>query len=369
MATVVFYVSGHGFGHSSRQVEVIRSLLARGPGLDVIIRTSAPPWLFERGLDGRVRVDALDTDTGVVQVDSLTVDVDASIARAWTFHERLDELTATEARHLTACHAALVVGDIPPLAFAAAARAGVPSAAIGNFTWDWIYEGYPVEVARVPALLPLLRDAYREAAVAWRLPLHAGFETFRHVVDVPLVARRSTRDPEDVRRLLGLPTGVPVALFAFGRYGLRSIDWSAVARLTGYRVVLATGESPLDQTMPHPGGPFVRVETAAMARRGLRYEDLVAAVDVVITKPGYGIIAECAANDTAMLYTSRGRFREYELLTAGMSALIRSEFIAQDELFRGDWQARLDALLAQPGPTRPEATGADVIADGLLGML
>ena len=41
---------------------------------------------------------------------------------------------------------------------------------------------------------------------------------------------------------------------------------------------------------------------------GYRYEDLVAAVNVVATKPGYGIIAECVANETAILYTSRGRF-------------------------------------------------------------
>ena len=40
--------------------------------------------------------------------------------------------------------------------------------------------------------------------------------------------------------------------------------------------------------------------------RGFRYEDLVAAVDVVLTKPGYGIVSECVANDTALLYTSRG---------------------------------------------------------------
>ena len=95
----------------------------------------------------------------------------------------------------------------------------------------------------------------------------------------------------------------------------------------------------------------------------------MAAVDVVITKPGFGMMAECAANDTAMLYTSRGRFREYKLLTDGMSKLIRSKFITQDELFRGSWQAHIDALLAQPPRTRPDVKGADVIADGLLEML
>ena len=56
---------------------------------------------------------------------------------------------------------------------------------------------------------------------------------------------------------------------------------------------------------------------------GLRYEDLVGAVDVVITKPGYGIISDCVANGTAMLYTPRGRFAEYEVMVREMPRLLR----------------------------------------------
>ena len=54
---------------------------------------------------------------------------------------------------------------------------------------------------------------------------------------------------------------------------------------------------------------------------GLRYEDLVRAADVVVTKPGYGIISEAIANDTALLYTSRGRFVEYDVLVKEMPTL------------------------------------------------
>ena len=53
------------------------------------------------------------------------------------------------------------------------------------------------------------------------------------------------------------------------------------------------------------------VDERAIYAAGYRYEDLVRAVDVVATKPGYGIISECIANDTALLYTSRGHFAEY----------------------------------------------------------
>ena len=366
MPAVVFAISGHGFGHASRQTEIIRSLHRHRPDVDIHVRTSAPRWLFDRALDFPFSFEPAELDTGVVQVDSLEVDVRASIARAGTFHRTLDERAAAEARALTASGADLVVGDVPPLACAAAARANVPAIVIGNFTWDWIYMGYPETAALAGDLVPTLRDAYAHAAAAWRLPLHGGFAAFDTIVDIPLVARRSAREPDDVRRQLGLPHGRTLALFAFGRYGVRTVDWTEIARTRHCHVVFTTGPHAAGRPEGHP---FTTLDEGALAARGIAFEDLVAAVDVVITKPGYGMIAECAANDTAMLYTSRGRFPEYEVLVAGLPALTRAAFIDHDEFFAGRWQAHLDRLLAQPRPAPPAANGAQVVADALAAWL
>ena len=92
------------------------------------------------------------------------------------------------------------------------------------------------------------------------------------------------------------------------------------------------------------------IDENAMYDRGYRYEDLVRAVDVVVTKPGYGIISECIANDTALLYTSRGDFREYQVLVDAMPEFLRCTFIDHADLFSGHWKPHLDALLAQPDP-------------------
>jgi L-arabinokinase len=101
--------------------------------------------------------------------------------------------------------------------------------------------------------------------------------------------------------------------------------------------------------------------------RGFRYEDLVGAVDVVLTKPGYGIIGECIAAGTAMLYTSRGEFREYDLLVNAFPDYLRSRFITQEDLFAGRWRAALEALLAAPAPPQTMvANGAEVAAERIL---
>ena len=71
---------------------------------------------------------------------------------------------------------------------------------------------------------------------------------------------------------------------------------------------------------------------------GVRYEDLVGAAEAVVTKPGYGIISECIANDAAILYTPRGHFPEYDVLVEEMPKYLRSAFISHDDLFAGKWE-------------------------------
>jgi len=96
----------------------------------------------------------------------------------------------------------------------------------------------------------------------------------------------------------------------------------------------------------------------------------VAAADVVVSKPGYGIVSECAANDTALLYTSRGSFAEYDVMLAEMPRLLRCRYLAPEDLLAGDWQEAIEALLAQPRPAgRPRVDGASVAAAIILGRL
>ena len=99
---------------------------------------------------------------------------------------------------------------------------------------------------------------------------------------------------------------------------------------------------------------------------GFRYEDLVAASDVVITKPGYGILAECISTGAAMLYTSRGQFREYDLMVREMPRYVRSRFISHADLLAGRWAAALGALVDQPPAAESMATdGAEQAARAL----
>src|SRR5436309_1168979 len=193
---IVFYVSGHGFGHASRDVELIRAMCALRADAGIVVRTAAPDRL-------------------------------------------------------------------------------------------------------APGVIPAIRHAYASATLALRLPLHGGFEPMAAVTrDIPFIARRSTRDAGDTRRALGLTGDRPAVLPSFGAYG-----------------------ADLPLALLRRSDSFALVEPAPDPPPGWFYQDLVAAADLVVSKPGYRIESECVANDTAPLYTSRGRIIEYLVFFAEMTHL------------------------------------------------
>ena len=207
---VVFYISGHGFGHASRQIELIRALAAQRP--DAACRRAHVPC--RDGCSRRSRRRAPRTSQARRNrhgrrrrstASRLDEDETARVRRA--FYADFDRRVARRSRSpAPSADAALVVGDIPPLAFAAAARAGVPSVAIGNFTWDWIYGVY--RGVRPPRAE---RDARDPRRIRARRRERCGCRCTadsnrwpRSPRDIPFIARRSTRDPAETRRLLGI---------------------------------------------------------------------------------------------------------------------------------------------------------------------
>ncbi|MCL4813282.1 MAG: hypothetical protein KJ061_12380 [Vicinamibacteraceae bacterium] len=374
MATVVFYVSGHGFGHAARDIEVANALGARRPDTQILVRTSAPRWLFDLTARHTVTVSPSTVDTGVAQRGSLDIDIARTFEDARAFYTDLDRRVSEEAAWLRSVAANLVVSDMPPVAFEAAARAEIPAAALGNFTWDWIYANYDLAAAGLEWLPARIVRAHAAADRAWRLPMHGGFQGFSTIIDVPLVARRSALSPAQARERLGLPGHQPVVLVSFGGFGLEGLPLDRVAN-DGYLVIttavdLRSGDETRGPALVWPRGDGVfLVDEHRLYAEGLRYEDLVRAADVVVSKPGYGIISECAANDTALLYTSRGDFIEYDVLVAAMPDLVASGFISNDDLLSGRWRGPLDRLCRAARPPAPRADGAEVVAEAIEALL
>jgi hypothetical protein len=353
VSSVVFYISGHGFGHASRELEVIHAVAARRPDWSIVLRTEVSPSLLERSLRVPYTLLPGPSDTGVVQRDSVTNDDEATAREAIAFYSGMDERVDAECARLASHNVRVIVGDIPPLAFEVAAHLGVPSVAIANFTWDWIYEWHD-DIRHAPGVIDRIRHGYRQATIALRLPFSPELDVFPRVESLPLVARIPSASRATTRRTLGIAESRKIALLSFGGYGLQRLDVGGLDCLDEWTVLMTDRV-----TSAAPSSPGVVYLPESLFASGFRYEDLVAASDVVVTKPGYGILSECATARTALVYTSRGHFREYDVLVAEMPRVLRCHFLSQEALFAGRWKAALEAVLAQPDPPeRMDPTGA-----------
>jgi L-arabinokinase len=345
---VALYVSGHGFGHAVRCAEVAAALLEIGSA--VLVRTDAPPWLFPHGV---VYQAGAPIDVGVAQHDGLELDIDTTRGRWVQFARTLEAQAADEAALLRAADVDFVLGDVPPLAFLAAARAGLPCAALTNFGWDWIYavwDGFEDIIAQIQA-------GYRLADVLYRLPLHSphadAFPAFNAIEDVPLIARTARRSRNAVRSELGLAHSASVVLMSFGGFQAAGLDVASLGMLTDYTFVVT---SPSTGSLP---SNIVR-----LPEQPADYVSLLAACDAVVTKPGYGIVADCLANRVPMLFTDRGPFREYDVLAEALGRLGRARYVPRADVLAGRLGPHLSALQALPDVwTDQPMNGAQVIAE------
>ena len=120
------YVSGHGYGHSTRTAEVLRAVREREPrAADRRLHVRARPSSSRASSPRRSPVRRVECDVGLVQKDALVIDEEGTAAAWRDFVEGWDALVAREAAWLREAGARLVLGDIPPLAFAAAGEAGL----------------------------------------------------------------------------------------------------------------------------------------------------------------------------------------------------------------------------------------------------
>lgn len=357
MTSVAYYITAHGYGHTVRSVEVIRALKRVSPDLEIHIRSAAPGRFFA-DLGFPVSYHYGSVDVGFLQKDSLEMDVEGTLGACLELHERIPRLLEEEEAFLRREKIRLVLGDIPPLCFEVAARASLPSVAIANFTWDWIYRSYLSERGSFLPLMEKMEGFYRRATLALSLPFSCDLGVFSETIPIPLIARVSPLSKAEARRNFGLPLSAKVILVSFGGYGLERLPWDRLQRLGDFFFVSTA-------TAPKKGKNFLILPEAVPD-----YVNLVRAADAVISKPGYGVLTDVIAHQTALLYTSRGQFPEYPFLVEALKQWATSEFIPQDDLLRGELAPYLKCLLEKE-PNWPilPLNGAQVAAGKILELL
>lgn len=329
---IAYYITAHGFGHAVRSLEVIKALRAMAPQVEITIVSAIPSFLVAQNLVEPLPQRMQVLDVGMVQHDNLRLDLDATFRAVEDLHRRRQALIDEELAFYRKERITAVVSDVAFLPFLAATRYGIPNVGMGNFTWDWIYQHYATRDNRWQGLVNWVRDCYRHCRLFLQLPMHGDCSACPRIVPVPLVARHAARSREQVRNLIGIAPATDAYLVSFSALDLSA---EALRRLEQNRDVMFLYRDPL-------------VLSAANAHRvdnsDLSYADLVGAVDAVITKPGYGIVADCLAQGTPMVYSDRGDFAEYDILVKEMTRHLPVAYLPSTDLYAGCWENALRSL-------------------------
>jgi UDP:flavonoid glycosyltransferase YjiC (YdhE family) len=199
LSSILFYITGHGFGHAIRSQQVVRALAAIRPELRIYVRTTAPEWIF-RDATLPIHYSHQAIDTGIVQTDSLHMDLAKTLAACRAIYSNPQKLIEQELAFIKANAIDLVVGDTPPLAFEIAVQAGVPSVSITNFTWDVIYRAYVESFPEFAPLIDAMTQYYGKATAALTLPYPCDTAMFPRQQAIPWIIRTSDLTKEQARR-------------------------------------------------------------------------------------------------------------------------------------------------------------------------
>jgi predicted glycosyltransferase len=353
--TIYIAITDHGFGHAARTASIAGKLQKLLPTIKLIIVTTAPKWLLECYIDGDFIYRQRGFDVGVVQADSLKMDLDATLAKWQNIIAQKDEIVAEEVAFCREHNVGLVFADAPPFATLIAKELGVPCWMSSNFGWDFIYRDWGEKFS---SIVDLIGDCYGQCDRLFRTPLHESMARFPVIEDVGLTGG----DPKyslielKVKFKLIQPKERTI-LLTFGGLSLDAIPYQNVSQFPDYQFITLDRYAP---DLPN----LVKVLDKAF-----RPVDFMPLCDRVVSKPGYSTYAEALKLQVPIVSLTRSGFAEAEIILNGMQDYGHHQVISPDQFFDTNW-AFLDQSLQQPRVNTKLATdGNHLIASSIIDYL
>jgi len=335
---VAVYISGHGFGHLAQIAPVLERLYTRNSGCRLLIRCALPAAEIRARLrcDVEFELDTRPVDVGVVQRNAIEEDRGASVRRMRDWVGRIYALVDAEIACLRRFRADLVLSNISPLAFPATAAIGVPAIGLATLDWHTIYSHW---LAPDDPVIRALARAYRDCDLLLTPPMAMRMPVFKAQHRIGLIAAHPDRATDLLVGSLVGPleegNGRKRALVLFGGCDHPPYDMQALAAMDQWLLLIpdAGGDKP-ENVIPVAFSAY------------LRPVDLMPYVDVVLCKPGYGVLSECWRTATPIAWVERPDFPEFPMLRGWLAQQLPAAGMTRGEFRSGRWLPALRSALA-----------------------
>lgn len=341
-------ITPHGLGHAAQVAPVLNALLER-QAVRLTIQSQVPETFLRERIQHPFTYQAHATDFGLRMHSSLDMDLAASADEYRELHRDWERCLQGEVQRLRTLAPDLVLADVPYLPLAAARVLDIPALAMCSLNWADIYRHYFSDRAEAAEVLMQMEGAYA-AAQRFLCPQPAmPMPWLANRQEVGPIARLGCDVREELRARLGVMPWERLVLLAPGGVptDFPVTQWR---RDSGVRWIHAAVT-----TAPHPDVTHLRDLPYG-------FTDVLRSVDALVGKCGYGTVAECACNGTAMLYIPRPEWPEEAYLLDWLQRHGRCAPVAREAVAQGDIAEVLEKCLALPAPPPPVATGAEAAA-------
>ncbi|MGL5081307.1 MAG: glycosyl transferase [Microcoleaceae cyanobacterium] len=364
--TVYVAITDHGFGHVVRASSVVAQVQKRLPDCLLILVTTAPRWLLESYILGDFILRPRAFDVGVIQSDSLTMDLNATLEKVQQIHQHQHSIVAGEVSFIQQNRVDLVIADIPPLAATIAKTAGVPCLMLGNFGWDFIYRAWGGEFIKIA---DWIGTCFGQCDRLFRLPMHESMDAFPERVDVGLTGGDPRYDLDLLRADFKIETPPEkTILLSFGGLGLARIPYENLSQFPDFAFITFDSNAPdlpnLIQVKKQRSAPGLSADYTH-----IRPVDFMPLCGRVVSKPGFSTYAEAMRLDVPIVSLSREGFAESPLLLSGLQDYSYHQILTPAEFFEEDWDFLRRNLNEPRLSQKLDKTGSEVIAQAVVDTL
>lgn len=350
---IAYYITGHGFGHATRSIEIIRGLL-KSNNYNIFITTCIDENFIRKTLkdsncnsiiDGEELITYCNKElcTGALQIDALNVDCINSLEKYYiNIHLNKKDIIKKEIEFLTNNKIEKIISDATSLCCYIGKLINIKVVLITNFTWDFIYNNMLYEsknstnklISRYSDMIKQITleistvDLYIQ--LPGRTPIPEDIK-FNKIVNGPLLTRLSNKNRDELRLSMNIKNTDKLCLFSFGGHNNNLIELKDSYLPDGWICMVLGSKAEL-----MPSKRFISISFDEYI------PDFVLMADVVLGKLGYGFVSECLAHYTPLLFINRNDWAEekyLEDLLNNYNAGIRMPFI---DFQSGNWSQYLD---------------------------
>ncbi len=345
-------ITNHGFGHAVRAASVAAQVQKLNPEIPIIFVTTAPRWLLESYVPGDFIVRPRGFDVGVVQSDSLSMDLPATLEKLKEIRKKQNTLIASEVNFIHLNNVGLILADIPPLAAPIAKSAGIPCWMMSNFGWDFIYRPWGGEFTKIA---DWIGECFSQCDLLFRLPLHEEMAAFPNKTEAGLTGGIPQFSNQEIRQNWKITAPQEkVILLSFGGLGLAEIPYHNLANFPDWQFITFDKQAP---DLPN----LIKVKDQT-----LRPVDFMPVCGRVISKPGYSTFAEALRLDIPLVSLTREGFAESPLLLEGLQNYGQHQIISPAEFFDGNWQFLHQRVHSPRRSEKLAKNGTETIAQAIV---